>query len=120
MWFVPGAERVNVNLTSTVSGLVKTATERGNMTELIIAGVLIAIVLIAVLVSWISGKRSGAESQQLTDALDHQEKMLRATMEQRKLDIELKKVEKEIRGKPYEPLTQEEVDKMLAKYKNLN
>lgn len=90
------------------------------MNELIIAGVLIGIVLIAVLASWISGKRSGAESQQLSDALDHQEKSLKAAMEQRKLDIELKKIEKEIKEKPYTPLTQEEVDKMLEKYKNLN
>lgn len=89
-------------------------------TSLVVALLMLLVLTVAIFVSWVKGKSAGAESQQLTDALDHQEKMLRATMEQRKLDIELKKVEKEIRGKPYEPLTQEEVDKMLAKYKNLN
>jgi hypothetical protein len=90
------------------------------MNELIIASVLIGLVLIAVLVSWISGKRSGAESKELEDALDHQEKILKATMEQRKLELELKNEELKIRAKPYEPLTQDAVDKMLEKYKNLN
>lgn len=120
MLTVLSVERTNVSLTTTVSGLVKTATEQGKMTELIIAGVMIAIVLIAVLVSWISGKRSGAESQQLADALDHQEKILKAAMEQRALELKLKNEELKIRARADEPLTQAAVDKMLEKYKNLN
>jgi hypothetical protein len=117
---VLSATRLTVDQTISVSGLVSNATEQGKMNELIIAAVLIGLVLIAVLVSWISGKRSGAESKELEDVLDHQEKLLKAAMEQRKLDIELKKAEAEIKGKPYEPLTQDAVDKMLEKYKNLN
>lgn len=89
-------------------------------TSLVVALLMLLVLTIAIFVSWVKGKSAGAESQQLADALDHQEKILKAAMEQRALELKLKNEELKIRARADEPLTQAAVDKMLEKYKNLN
>ena len=99
--------------------LASNVTEQ-KMQELIIVAVLLGILLIAVVVSWISGRSSGRDEQMLQDALGHQEKAMIIMLKHRDLDKELEALENEIKCRADEPLTQEAVDKLLKKYKKLN